>query len=171
VVLEQLPLRDLLLTLLGDDWRRRLVNQGKKNAQLRAEYLDIIAASKSKKWRSETKRLLDQFFAFLGEFPPTMELFTKFFQRYSNVSLSTRERYYYVFAGFFNRYNGQRIPFKIKAPKPILQYVPDGDIDTIVGVVEAKKTHKKLIERDRVLVLSLSWRRIRSYCDSATDYL
>jgi len=67
-----------------------LVNYGKTNSQLRAEYLDIIAASKSRKWHLETKHLFGDFLAFLGEYPSTMELFTKFFQRYSTVSLSTR---------------------------------------------------------------------------------
>jgi len=98
LLLERLPLRQLIVSLLGDDWRRRLVKRAKTNAQVFSEYLDIIAASKSPKWYKETKRLLSQFGEFIGEFPPTMDLFTKFFQRYSASSPSTRARYYFVFA-------------------------------------------------------------------------
>ena len=73
-------------------------NRTKPNSQLFADYLSIIKASKSNKWFKETERLLVQFHEYLGEFPPTLELFTKFFQRYStpDLRLTTRARYYYV---------------------------------------------------------------------------
>ena len=130
------------------------MNQGKPNAQIFSEYLDLIGASKSPKWYYETKRLLKDFFDFLGEFPPTVELFTKFFHGYSGLAPSTRARYYFVFSAFFNWYNGQKIPFKIKSPKLVPQIVPDSEVGVIQEAIEKKKTHKKLIERDRVLVLT-----------------
>ena len=51
-------------------------NHTKPNDQLFAEYLSIIRASKPYKWFKETKRLLGQFREYIGEFPPTLELFT-----------------------------------------------------------------------------------------------
>ena len=48
-------LRELLIGLLGEEWRRRLVNKDKPTGQLFPEYLDIIAASKSPKWHYETR--------------------------------------------------------------------------------------------------------------------
>ncbi len=129
-----------------------MANHGKTNSQLFSEYLDLIAASKSVKWQYETKRVLGEFFSSIGEFPPTIELFTKFFQRYAKLAPSTRARYYYVFSAFFNWYDGQKIPFKVKAPKPLPQLVPDADIARLKGALETKRTQRALIERDLVLV-------------------
>jgi len=46
-------------------------NLGKPNEQLFAEYLDLIASSKSAKWHYETRRLICQFAEFLAEYPRT----------------------------------------------------------------------------------------------------
>jgi hypothetical protein len=51
-----------------------LENRSKTNAQAFAEYFDLIASSKSAKWDYETRRLLNQFRGFIGEYPPTIEL-------------------------------------------------------------------------------------------------
>jgi site-specific recombinase XerD len=117
-----------------------------------AEYFDLIASSKSKKWDYETRRLLNQFREFIGEYPPTIELFTRFFQRYSKLALSTRARYYYVFSAFFDWHSGQKLPFKIKAPKPLPQHVPDEDVEKLLTAMRERKSHKKLVERDIMLV-------------------
>ena len=101
------------------------MNRGKTNQQVFTEYLNIIASSKSEKWVYETRRLLTQFWEFLGNDPPTIECFTRFFQRFSKLALSTKARYYYVFSAFFNWYGGLKLPFKIKAPKPLPQHVLD----------------------------------------------
>jgi hypothetical protein len=87
-----------------------LENHTKPNSRLFADYLSIVRASKSFKWFKETERLLGQFHEFIGEFPPTLELFTKFFERYSSreIRLSTRARYYYVFSAFFKWYDGSK---------------------------------------------------------------
>lgn len=82
MVLEDISLRELLLMLGGTEWRKRLQNRTKPNDRLFAEYLEIIKASKSYKWFLETKRMIAAFHEYIGEFPPTLELFTSFFQRY-----------------------------------------------------------------------------------------
>jgi integrase len=151
-ILEELPLRELLISLLGDDWRRRLENRSKTNSQALTEYFDLVASSKSAKWDYETRRLLNQFHEFIGEYPPTIGLFTKFFQRYLKLSLSTKARYYYVFSAFFNWYSGQKLPFKVKAPKPLPQHVPDEDVEKLLVVIQGKKSHKCTIDRDILLV-------------------
>ena len=127
-------------------------NHSKTNNQAFAEYFDLIASSKSEKWDYETRRILGQFREFIGEYPPSIELFTQFFQRYSKLALSTRARYYYVFSAFFNWYNGQKLPFKIKAPKPLPQHVPDEDVAKLLAVMRSKRSHKGTIERDILLV-------------------
>ena len=134
--------------------KKRLENLTKPNAQLFGDYLSIIKASKSEKWLKETQRLLGQFQQFLGEFPPTLELFTKFFERYSSreIRLSTRNRYYYVFSAFFTWYDGSSLPFKVKSPKPVPQKVSDEEVDTLKAAIRGRKTHKELIERDILII-------------------
>ncbi len=127
-------------------------NKAKTNEQVLTEYLDLIASSKSDQWVYETKRLLNQFKAFVGEYPPSLELFTRFFQRYSHLKTSTRARYYFVFSGFFSWYNGQKLPFRIKAPKHLPQHVPDEDVEALLSAMKNKKSHKRTVERDILLV-------------------
>ena len=127
-------------------------NLSKPNQQVFAEYLDLIASSKSEKWHYETRRLLDQFREFLGEFPPSIELFTRFFTRYSKLAASTRSRYYFVFSGFFKWYNQDEIPFKIRVPKHVPQKVTDESFEKLIEAIASRKTHKKKAARDILLV-------------------
>ena len=43
------------------------------SSQAFAEYFDLVASSKSAKWDYETRRLLNQFREFIGEYPPSLE--------------------------------------------------------------------------------------------------
>jgi integrase/recombinase XerD len=97
---------------------------------------------------------LNQFHEFIGEFPPTLELFTSFFQRYSSpdIRLSTRARYYYVFSAFFKWYDGSSLPFKVKSPKPVPQKVSDEEVEKFKAVITGRKTHKKSIDRDLLII-------------------
>ena len=104
-------------------------NRSKTNAQLFEEYSDLVAASKSGVWVYETKRLLKRFFDDLGSYPPSVELFLRFFQRYQKLKPSTRQRYYFVFSSFFAWYSGEKLPFKIRVPKPMPQKVDDIELD------------------------------------------
>ncbi|MDP2916698.1 MAG: tyrosine-type recombinase/integrase [Dehalococcoidia bacterium] len=127
-------------------------NRTKTNGQVFAEYFDLVRSSKSAKWDYETRRLLNQFRQFIGEYPPTIELFTRFFQRYASLSLSTRARYYYVFSAFFDWYSGQKLPFKIKAPKPLPQHVTDEEMAKLLEAMRSKRSHKGILGRDVLLV-------------------
>jgi integrase/recombinase XerD len=138
----------------GGEWRKRVENRSKPNSQLFGEYLELIKASKSRKWYLETLRIIGQFHQFLGEFPPTLELFTTFFQRYNvpGICQSTRARYYYVFSAFFKWYDGSSLPFKIKSiPKPP-QKVLDEEVDKLKEAITSRKTHKKELARDLLIV-------------------
>ncbi len=110
-------------------------NRSKTNSQLFGEYFDLVRVSKSPKWHYETQRILNQFAEFIGEFPPSIELCTRFFQRYSGLKQDTRARYYYVFVGFSKWYNGQVLPFKIKAPNSLPQKVSDEDFYKLIDAI------------------------------------
>jgi len=129
-----------------------LNNRTKTNSQLFSEYFNIVAASKSEKWDYETRRILNKFWQFIGEFPPTIAFFTDHFKQYSKLSRSTKARYYYVFKAFFNWYSGEKIPFKISSPKPLPQHVPDDDLTKLLDEIKGKKTHKKTITRNVLLI-------------------
>ena len=127
-------------------------NRSKTNTQVFDEYFDLIRSSKSPKWDYETRRILNQFREHIGEYPPSIELFAQFFQRYLKLAQSTRARYYYVFSAFFDWYNGQELPFRIKAPKLLPQHVDDEDVEKLLAAMRQKRSHKKLLERDVLLV-------------------
>ena len=151
-VLEDLSLKELLLSLLGDDFRRRLDNRSKTNAQLFEEYSDLVASSKSGVWVYETKRLLKKFLDDLGDYPPSIELFLHFFQCFSKLKPSTRQRYYFVYSSFFAWYSGEKLPFNIRVPKSVPQKVDDFELGKLVAAVRSKKSHKGAVERDVMLV-------------------
>jgi integrase len=151
-VLENLPLRELVIFLMGNKWRRRVQNLSKTNEQVFSDYQNLIASSKSGKWCYETRRLLNRFCVFLGEYPPSIDLFTKFFTRYSGLAARTRSRYYFVFSAFFKWYKGEGIPFKIRVPKSVPQKVSDESFEKLLAAIADRKTHKKKAERDIILV-------------------
>jgi integrase/recombinase XerD len=138
----------------GTEWRKRLENRTKPNGRLFGEYIEIIKASKSHKWYLETKRILGGFHEFLGEFPPTLELFTSYFQHFNvpQIRQSTRARYYYVFSAFFKWYDGSSLPFKVKSFKPVPQKVSDEEVEKLKACLRNRKTHKGKIERDILIV-------------------
>ena len=72
--------------------------------------------------------------------------------QFKNRKLNTKARYSYVLSAFFNWYSGEKLPIKIKVPKILPQYVPGEDIDRLIEKIKGKKSHKKSIERDILLI-------------------
>ena len=73
-VLEELPLRDLISILIGDEGRRRMENRNKTNDQLFTDYYNLLLTSHFRRYLYEAKRTLNKFHGFLGEFPPAIDL-------------------------------------------------------------------------------------------------
>jgi len=57
-----------------------------------------------------------------------------------------------VLQAFFRWYNGEKLPIKIKQAKILPQYTPGEDIDKLTNHIKGKKSHKKTIERDVLLI-------------------
>jgi len=138
--------------LLGEEGRRRLENQTKTNDQLFSEYYDLITNTHTPKSLYEAKRLLDKFKTFLGQFPPSTELAVQFLSQFKDRKLNTKARYTHVLGAFFTYYNGEKLPIKVRVPKILPQYVPGEDIDRLISGIRAKKSHKKKIDRDVLLI-------------------
>jgi len=81
---EELSIRELLVSLLGEKGRRILENRTKSNDQLFSDYLELISTTHAASSRYEAKRLLMHFKDFLGEFPPSTELGVKFLSQFQD---------------------------------------------------------------------------------------
>jgi integrase len=138
--------------LLGEEGRRMMENKTKPNEQLFNEYYNLITNTHTAKSLYEAKRLLEQLRHFLGEFPPTIKLAVHFLSQFSDRKPNTRARYAHVIAAFFRWYNGEKLPIKIRVPKILPQYVPGEDIDRLIDSIKNKKSHKKTIKRDVLLI-------------------
>ena len=140
------------MMLLGEEGRRKLDNRTKTNQQLFPDYYDLVSATLSDKYSYESKRLLEKFRAFIGEYPPTTELAVKFLGQFKDRKPNTRARYAYILSAFFNFYSGQRLPIKIKTPKILPKDVPTEEFEWLENALRGKQTHKKTIERDNPLI-------------------
>jgi len=88
----------------------------------------------------------------LGQFPPSTELAVQFLTQFKDRKLNTKARYSYVLSAFFHWYSGEKLPLKIRVPKILPQYVPGEDIDRLIDGIKGKKSHKKSIGRDVLLI-------------------
>ena len=140
------------MMLLGEDGRRRMENKTKTNDQLFTDYYDLIATTHTPKCRYEAKRLLEKLRAFLGGYPPTVELAIQFLGQFQNLKPNSRARYAFMLSAFFRWCTGEKLPIKIKTPKILPEFVLGEDIDRLIAGIKGKRTHKKSIERDVLLV-------------------
>jgi len=109
-LLEEFTLRDMVLTLLTDEGRRRLDNRTKPNDQIFSEYQDVITATLSKAYAYESKRLLEQFRAEIGQLPPAIPLVMRFLARFKDRKSNTKARYAYIMPAFFKYSAGKSCP-------------------------------------------------------------
>ena len=137
--------------LLDNKAKRRLSLRSKTNPELFALYYDHLKVNLSARTFYETKLLLDKLLTFLGEFPPSVELATKFLAAYSNRSRATLFRYAGMVRGFMDWY-GDGLDLKFKRPKHLPQWVNPEDIDKLVESIQKKRSHKGTVERDVLLV-------------------
>ena len=96
--------------------------------------------------------LLDKFRGFLGGSRPSPSLAKEFISGYHQRSLSTQARYTATIKGFMRWYGEPIDDVKIKVPKRLPQYVEDDQIDKLLSTIRGKKSHKRSIERDLLIV-------------------
>ena len=99
----------------------------------------------------EARRLLRHFREFLGESPPTPELAASFLAQFAHLKNTSVHRYHAVIQGFMVWY-GERLDFKIKVPDVLPDYVEDTDLEKLKAAMASKKTHKKVIGRNLLLI-------------------
>ena len=150
---ESLPIRKLLEVLLGPDGRRKLALREKTNPELFRLYEDdLVLRLHNAKNLKDTITLLSHFKEYLGQFPPTAELAKGFLARYADYNSYTLYRYSQMIKAFMLWYGEPLTDVHIKIPKSLPTYTEDGDIEKLLAVIGDKKSHKKSIIRDRLLI-------------------
>ena len=96
--------------------------------------------------------LLDKFRGFLGDCRSSPSLAKEFISGYHQRSLSTLARYAATIKGFMRWYGGPIDDVKIKVPEHLPQYVKDDQIEKLRSAIRGKKSHKRSIERDLLIV-------------------
>ena len=125
----------------------------KTNQELFSLYEDDLALRlHNAKNLKDTKTLLNHFMEFLGQFPPSPELSKSFLARYAKYNTYTLSRYTQMVKAFMQWYGEPLTDIHIKTPKSLPSYTEDTDIEKLLAVIGDKKSHKKLIERDRLLI-------------------
>ena len=111
VLPEHLPLRDILLILLGSRGRRHLELRQKPNKELFHLYDGELALHhRTEKGIKEAKRVLNHFHEHIGEFPPTQELAKHFLAQFSRRKTTTLARYTAILKSFFKKkYNLHKV--------------------------------------------------------------
>ena len=149
---ELLQLRDLLYILLGNKGRRHLELRQKTNKELFTLYDGELAfRHRSEKGIQEAKRVLNHFHDYIGEYPPTPELAKSFLSTFKNHKPTTIARYAAIIKVFLKWY-GEELDINIRVPKILPSYVEKKDIDKLLEALRAKKSHKKTINRDLLLI-------------------
>jgi integrase len=141
----------LLEVLLDDKAKRRLSLRRKTNHELFALYYDHLKVRLTPGQFDQYTLILDKYHQFLGEFPPSVELATQFLTHYANHAQATLVRYTGMVRGFMEWY-GESLDIKLAKPKSLPQYVEPNDIERLIDFIRHKKTHKRTVERDVLLV-------------------
>lgn len=151
--LEDLPLRELLETLLGPEGRRRLKLRHMTNDELFQLYdSDLVLRLHNAKNLSDTRKTLGRFKEYLNGFPPSPELTKGFLAQYANKKPRTLYRYAQMIKVFMRWYGEPMDDFKVKVPKTLPPYTKDSEVERLFSAIENKRTHKGCIARDSLLV-------------------
>jgi integrase len=137
--------------LLDDKAKRRLSLRCKTNNELFTLYYEHLKLKLTPGQFDQYTLLLNKFWQFLGEFPPSVELATRFLTRYTNHAQATLVRYAGMVRGFMEWY-GESLDLRLAKPKSLPQYVEPDDIERLVDFIRHKNTHKQTVERDILLV-------------------
>jgi hypothetical protein len=156
--LEELPIREILTLLLGNEGKRMLTLRTKSNSELFNLYqAELGLRYRSQRALAESIKELSHFQQYLGSYPPNAEIAKAFLGQFKNRKTTTLSRYAQIIGGFMKWY-GEPLNLKIRLPKTLPQAVDSGNVDNIEAAMRNRKTH-------RVLSIVLSGRiKFFQYC-------
>ena len=113
---------------------------------------ELLLRLRNKKNLSDTRKILGSFEAFLAERSPTPDLAKEFLAPYSDRKPRTLYRYAQMVKSFMKWYGQPMDEFKVKVPRSLPPYIEDDQIKRLLNAIASKRTHKKSIVRDQLLV-------------------
>ena len=138
--------------ILGTDGKRKLRLRRKTNSELFALYdSQLILKHRSQDALVETRRVLGHFKSYIGQYPPSPELAAAFLAQFKNRKPTTLYRYDSILKGFMAWY-GEKLETKIKVPDTLPHYIESADIEKLKDAMRSMKTHKKVIERNIMII-------------------
>ncbi|MDM8000091.1 MAG: site-specific integrase [Dehalococcoidia bacterium] len=111
--------------------------------------------------RKEAIRFASLFERFLGGYPPSANLAKQFLSGYLDRKQNTRAGYYAQLAMFMKWYGDPIDDCRVSPAEEMPELVDSRDLDRIEEAIRNRKTHKKLIQRDILLVRTLRYTGMR----------
>jgi len=124
------------------------------NDQLFEQYdSDLVLRLHNPRNLSDTRRMLLRFRDHLGGMPPSAQTAKGFLAQFAAKKPRTLYRYAQMIKAFMKWYGDPITDLKVKVPKTLPPYVEDEEVSKLIEALGNKKTHKRIIERDTLLVL------------------
>ena len=111
--------------------------------------------------RKEAIRFVSLFERFLGGYPPSADLSKQFLSQYLDRKQNTRAGYYAQIAMLMKWYGDPIDDCRVSPAEEMPELVESRDLDKMEEAIRNRKTHKKLIQRDVLLVRTLRYTGIR----------
>lgn len=137
---------------MGLEAKRRFKLRNLTNDQLLELYdSELVLRLHNAKNLSDTRKILNRFKAYLGQFPPSAELAKGFLAPYAARQPRTLSRYAQMIKAFMRWYGESIEDLKVKIPRSIPKYTEDSALNQVREALANKKTHKGCITRDLLL--------------------
>ena len=111
--------------------------------------------------RKEAVRFIGLFEKFLAGRPPCQDLAKEFLSQYLDRRQNTRAGYYSQIAMFMKWYGDPIDDCRVSPAEDMPELVDAGDLDRVEETIRNRRTHKKLIPRDLLLVRTLRYTGLR----------
>jgi integrase/recombinase XerD len=154
--LEDLSLRELIITMLPPEVRRTLKLKSLQNDELFELYFsDLALRITNLKNLKCIRAFLLRYKEFLGGYPPSPELAKSFLAKYINTT-APHTIYNYVgeIKRFMKWYGEPLEDLKPKLPHTLPPYLETDDFKKLYNASQHKKTHKKCELRDGLLLFT-----------------
>ena len=130
----------------------------KTNEELFRLYTDDLTLRlHNEKNLRDTEMLLKHFQDHLSGEKPSRGGAKAFLTRYAKRKARTLYRYTQAIKAFMNWYGEPLEDIRVKVPKSLPPYTEDADIEKLLAAIGSKKSHKRSIDRDCLLV-EVGWR-------------
>jgi integrase len=100
----------------------------------------------------DTRVTLQRFMALLRGLPPSADMAKAFLSRYADRNPYTLYRYTHMIKSFMKWYGEPLDDVQIRIPRKLPAYTADSDIEKLIVAASTKKTHKKCIQRDSLII-------------------